>query len=100
MRVQPNLSKPLGCGQLAVDTAVLLSTISGGIPAGTAFALIDAEGQNVRWRDDATAPTASVGKRIIKDSGDLIYDGDLTALKLIGEAAGGKVNVAFYGFRA
>ena len=31
------------------------------VPTGARLALIEAEGVAIRWRDDGTAPTASVG---------------------------------------
>lgn len=100
MRVQPNLSKPLGNKQLTVLTAAkLLSAIGGGIPTGACYALIDVEGANVRWTDDGTTvPTAAIGNRLLKDAGPFLYDGDLALLKFIEESATAKVNVAFYAF--
>ena len=58
-------------------------------------ALIQAEDQNVRWRDDGTDPTASVGM-LLEAGKDMLYTGDLGAIKFIEEAASAKLNVSYY----
>ena len=51
--------------------------------------------QGIRWRDDGTAPTASVGMPL--SSGTVfVYDGDLTRLRIIQQAATATINVAYY----
>lgn len=59
------------------------------------FALIIAEGAAVRWRDDATAPTASVGMPLAIGV-PLQYDGDLTKIKFIQQTATAKLNISYY----
>jgi hypothetical protein len=59
------------------------------------FALIVAEGQAVRWRDDGTAPTATVGMPLAVGI-PLQYDGDLTNIKFIEQVAGAKLNISYY----
>lgn len=59
------------------------------------FALIIAESQAVRWRDDGTAPTASVGMTLAVGV-PLQYDGDLTNIKFIETAASAKLNISYY----
>lgn len=59
------------------------------------FALIIAEGKDVRWRDDGTAPTASVGMPLAVGV-PLQYDGDLTNIKFIETAASAKLNISYY----
>lgn len=59
------------------------------------FALILAEGKDVRWRDDGTAPTASVGMPLAVGV-PLQYDGDLTNIKFIETAASAKINISYY----
>jgi hypothetical protein len=59
------------------------------------LAIIQAEGANVRWRDDGTAPTAGIGMRLLQDR-DMFYQGDLSAIRFIQEAGGAKLNVAYY----
>lgn len=65
------------------------------VPAGARVAVIHAEAQVIRWRDDGTAPTATVGMRLVV-GGELYYDGELTKLKMIEEVAGAKANVTYY----
>ena len=65
------------------------------IPQGATLALIVPESQNVRWRDDGTNPTASVGMPIFVGA-SLSYDGDFNKIKFIEESASAKINVSFY----
>ena len=64
-------------------------------PQGATLALIVPETQNVRWRDDGTDPTASVGMPIFVGA-SLSYDGDFNKIKFIEETASAKINVSFY----
>ena len=66
------------------------------IPVGATVALIQAETQDVRWRDDGTAPTASVGM-IIGAGTTLPYTGNLSAIMLIQATASAKLNISYYG---
>lgn len=59
------------------------------------FALIVAETQNVRWRDDGTAPTASVGMPLVAGI-PLQYDGDLNKIQFIEQVASAKLNISYY----
>jgi len=64
-------------------------------PAGATLAMIQAETQNVRWRDDGTDPTASVG--MIIAAGDiLMYTGDFSEIKLIEVTGSAKLNITYY----
>jgi len=56
---------------------------------------IQAETQNVRWRDDGTNPTASVGGILVANS-VYEYTGDLSAIKFIEVTASAKLNVSYY----
>lgn len=65
------------------------------VPDGAVYAVIVPEVQPVRWRDDGTAPTASVGMQL--DVGQpLRYDGNLDSIRFIEVAASAKLNVSFY----
>lgn len=82
--------KPKGYQQItSLGTAVGLT-----VPEGAYRAKIQAESQAVRWRDDGTNPTTTVGMRIAS-GGELIYEGDLLAIKFIEEAASAKLNVSY-----
>lgn len=60
------------------------------------IALISCEAQNVRWRDDGIAPTASVGQQMLTTDPIYEYHGDLSNIQFIEETTGGKVNVCYY----
>ena len=59
------------------------------------FALIIAETQGIRWRDDGVAPTASVGMPLAIGV-PLQYDGDLTKIRFIEQTASAKLNISYY----
>lgn len=65
------------------------------VPQGTTLALIVPETNNVRWRDDGTAPTASVGMPIYLGA-SLSYDGDFNRIKFIETTASAKLNISYY----
>lgn len=65
------------------------------VPGGAGLAVIQAEGADVRWRDDGTAPTATVGM-LLPAGAELRYTGALAALRLIQVSAGATVNVSYY----
>lgn len=65
------------------------------VPTGATMALIVADTQGVRWRDDGTAPTASVGMPLAVGV-SLSYDGDLKAIRFIQQAASATLNVSYY----
>lgn len=82
---------------LGYEQIVDLSTAVGlTVPRGAKFALIQAEGANVRWRDDGTAPTATVGMLLSTTSDGLWFTGDLRAVRFIQTTAGAKLNVSYY----
>lgn len=83
---------PLGFQQLAsIDASSALTP-----PAGSRTAVVHAEAQAVRWRDDGNAPSATVGMRLAV-GGELRYSGNLAAIRFISETAGAKINVSYYG---
>ncbi len=65
------------------------------VPADANYCMIVPETQSVRWRDDGTAPTASVGMPL--DVGvPLLYDGDLNRIRFIEQVASAKLSIAYY----
>jgi len=66
-----------------------------GLSAKPTLALIVAETQNVRWRDDGVAPTASVGMPLAANV-TLQYDGDLSRIQFIEQTGGAKLNISYY----
>ena len=65
------------------------------MPPGATQALFIAEGEPLRWRDDGTPPTASVGMPLPTWQ-PFLYVGSLAAIKFIQENAGGVLNVSYY----
>ena len=65
------------------------------VPDGATRAVIQAEGDDVRWRDDGTDPTATVGM-ILAQNTSLDYSGDLNEIEFIEAAGGGILNVTYY----
>ena len=59
------------------------------------FALITPEAQAVRWRDDGTDPTSTVGMPLAVGV-TLQYDGDLSKIKFIEQTGGAKLNISYY----
>lgn len=84
--------KSLGYQQVTNLTAAVGLTI----PAGASIALLQVTGQNVRWRDDGTDPTASIGMILNADADPYPYSGDLSAIRFIETAASAVLNVAYY----
>ena len=58
-----------------------------------AVALFQASGGDIRWRDDGTAPTTSVGM-LLADGETFLYTGNPGAVQVI--SAAGEVNVTYY----
>ncbi len=88
----PGTLSPVAGGQfsLTVSSAAGLT-----VPGGANVALIQALTQNVRWRDDGTNPTNSVGIQLLAGD-EMFYTGNLTAIKIIEETATAEVNVLYY----
>ncbi len=90
----------LGYQQLGTLTSATGLTVPArdpisGMDVKANFALIVAETQDVRWRDDGTDPTSSVGM-LLKAGVIFQYDGDLSKIKFIEVTASAKVNVSYY----
>lgn len=83
---------PKGFQQITVLSAAVALTV----PVGAKYALIQAEAQAVRWRDDGTNPTAAIGNRILTTSDGLFYTGQLAALRFIEEVASAKLDISYY----
>ena len=60
-------------------------------------ALVQAEGGDIRWRADGTAPTTTVGM-LIRDGESMIVTGirAIAAMKFIAAGAAGAVNVSYW----
>ena len=81
---------------LSASAGLTIPTVTPeGLNGKPVFALIVAEGAPVRWRDDNTAPTASVGMPLAIGV-PLQYDGDLRKIKFIEQSASAKLNISYY----
>ena len=83
------------CQLTSIDTAAALSACAGGIPSGANFAVIQPEAQAIRYRDDGTAPSATVGFPVAVGA-SFTRSGDLAKIRVISATAGAKLNVLFY----
>lgn len=89
------IRKPLGYQQITT----LSAAVGLAVPAGAQRALIQAQTQSVRWRDDGTNPSATVGMLLGVTTGPsdyFEYDGNLSAIKFIEAAASAALNVTYY----
>lgn len=88
---KPGPQTPLGYQQItALASAAALTP-----PAGATVAYVTVEGQAVRWRDDGTAPTASVGNPVPANA-QLVYSGNLAAIQFIQQTASAIIDVSYY----
>lgn len=90
-RTKPATADCLGYEQITS----LSSAQSLNVPSGAKFCIVVPESQAVRWRDDGTSPTASVGMPISVGQ-PVEYSGNLAAIKFIEQTASAKLNVAYY----
>ena len=82
---------PLGYQQITSLSAAIGLTV----PAGADCALIIAEAQAVRFRDDGTNPSATVGMPLAVAQ-EFFYIGNLSAIKFFEQTASAKLNVSYY----
>ena len=80
----------------ALAAAKSLAQINGGaIPEGATIALVAVENQSVRWRDDGTDPTATVGHLLT--AGTYVWFTQwLSKINFIQVTAGATLTVSFY----
>ena len=81
-------------------TNVSAATGVGTIPAGTEVVMLQCETQNVRFRDDGTSPTASVGMLLVTNTIYTFTASNVAAMKFIETTASAKLNILFYGRKA
>lgn len=93
--------KPLGYRQHTVgNTAIGLADISGGVPQGASYAKIVVETNAVRWRDDGTAATSSVGmlqSASTNNEFELVSPEQIRQLSIIRNSSDSVISVAYYG---
>lgn len=81
----------LGVFSFTPSVATALPTI----PSGTSEAFVVCETQSVRWRDDGTNPTASVGV-LLPVNTPFPYIGSLARIKFIETTASATCFVSYY----
>lgn len=89
-----------GCGYqqltgVATSTALTIPTSIGGNSCKPNAVLLQAETQALRYRDDGTAPTATVGMILQTGQAPFYYDGDLNLFRVIQSTAGAILNVIY-----
>lgn len=67
------------------------------VPSGTEYAIASLEANNIRYRDDGTAPTSSVGLLITATSIFGVCQNSLDSIRFIRETADGLLNIEYYG---
>ena len=79
-----------------VQITVLTTSVGlGTVPGLTKLVLIQCESDNVRWRDDGTDPTTTVGM-ILEAGQTLIYNGNPNEIEFIEVTVGAILNVSYY----
>ncbi len=66
------------------------------VPTGATTAVIRTEAQAVRYRDDGTDPSATVGQPMAVADFPLVYTGPLLKIKFIEQVSGAKLNISYY----
>lgn len=90
--VQDALLTPLGYEQF---TSFDGAAVDLNPPPDATYALLQAEGDNVRWRDDGPDPTSVKGMIIVAND-DIFYNGNINKIELIGVSANSILNVSYY----
>jgi hypothetical protein len=89
----------LGYQQITSLSAAAALTVpvvdANGLSVKPTIAIITPEAAAVRWRDDGTNPTGTVGMPLASGV-TLQYDGDLTKIRFIQQASGAIINISYY----
>lgn len=90
-RTRETNKKPKGYQQITNLSASTSLTV----PSGATTCILMAETQDVRWRDDGTDPTASVGMLLKKET-PFYYTGNLAEIEFIQTTASASLSVSYY----
>ena len=90
-------AQSIGTSPLGVIQATGLSPSAAlsPIPAGATSMVVCVETQGVRWRDDGTAPTASVGMPIAAGQCAAFHEPNLSLIKFIYQVSGEIIDAWF-----
>lgn len=81
---------------LSASAALTVPVVdANGLSVKPVIAIITPEVAGIRWRDDGTDPTATVGMPLASGV-TLQYDGDLTKIRFIQQTAGAIINISYY----
>jgi hypothetical protein len=86
-------TRPLGYQQY---TSLSAATGLSPIPAGTIYIVVTVESAGIRWRDDGTNPTASVGMPV-SSGASFSYTANFAAIKFIQQSASATIDVYYCG---
>jgi hypothetical protein len=93
------LASPALAASLGYQQATSVSTSSAinlpSIPSNAASYLLSVESAGIRWRDDGTDPTSTVGQPVSAGQA-LCYGNDPHAVRLIGQTGTPTINVTYY----
>ena len=92
---KPGALAPLGYQQISAGTLAASTSLT--VPAGATFAVVQVEASTVRWRDDGTAATATVGM-ILTPGSTLTLSGaaELAAVQFILQSGSPILDVSYY----
>lgn len=86
---------PIAYQQITVTNTAI--GISAPTKTGANAAMLQVEAAQIRWRDDGTDPTASVGMLMSPGDPPFPYSGNLSAIKFIRvSATSGTLNASLY----
>ena len=84
-----------GAGQFALSIPSTGSAVALTPPAGAVSAQITVSGANIRYADDGTSPTTSVGMPVYQAS-SWFYSGPLSAIKFYAQSGTATLDVLYY----
>lgn len=84
-----------GAGQFGLSVASTGAVTALTVPPGATSAQITVSGANIRYRDDGTDPTTTVGMPVYQAS-SWFYSGPLSAIKFYAQSGTATLDVLFY----
>ena len=89
----PYLGRPVGFQTI---TSALSAAVAPTVPVTARYAYFQADTADVKWTDDGTTPTASVGMTITHAQAPWLYAGKLDALQFILVSGSPVLNISYY----
>lgn len=96
MHGYPVMPQEGNAGSFFRVTALATSTALPSVPANVKYAVVQCEGNDVRWRADGTAPTATDGMWLPAGTERVFDSGATAALRFIQTAAGATLNIHYF----